>query len=223
MKYGLLIIMFISLLVSCECPPSAETPQEIIPTEFANICIFNGVNSYSSIDIDTKYGYFMTGLNYANYTKEYKKIGSGNNLIYCKNTNQRFYSVPAYFNKNNYYTAVLVGNNNEVNTILLDDNFGTADNNASLVRCVNAMKYGDGLKFSSSIVGDKELKFSEFTNYSSIPVGRNNIKISYHGEIIYDILFDTKLGFAYSIVTYFNPGANNQISLSANIIEMSSK
>jgi len=220
MRFGLLILTFISLLISCECPPSAKTPQEIIPTEFANICIFNVINSFSSIDVDTKYGYFLTGLNYANYTTTYKKIGSGNNLIYCKNASASFYSIPAYFSKNSYYTAILVGNRNEVNTILIEDNFGIIDNNKSIMRVINAMKYGDGLKFSNSIIGDKDLKYSEFTNFESIPIGRNDIKITYHGETIHDLLFDTKSGFAYSLVTYYDPTANNTINLSATIIEM---
>lgn len=220
MKYRVLILMILSLLVSCECPPSAVTPQEIIPTEFANICIFNAINSFSALDIDTKYGYFLTGLSYSKYTKEYKKIGSGNNLIYCKNSNSRFYSIPAYFNKNDYYTAVIVGNSNEVNTILLEDKLGSVDNNSSLLRIVNAMKYGDGLKFYNPVIGDKELKFSEFTNFSTIPTGQNSIKITYHDAVLYDILFYTKAGYTYSIVTYYDPASTNIINVSVSIIEL---
>ena len=49
-------------LSACECPPSADAPKKIIPTEYSRICVLNSVHNTYSINIDTKYGNIFENL-----------------------------------------------------------------------------------------------------------------------------------------------------------------
>lgn len=217
-----LYALFIAIcgLIACECPPSANTPKEIIPSEFAKICIFNAIYSNSGINISTKYGIFLNGLRFQSYTNAYTNIGSGNNLINCLDGSNTFYSASVNFTKDKYYTAIIVGNQDDTNVLLLNDSTSIAGFNSSLLRCVNAMKFGSGLEFSHSELGTHHLKFTQSTETKEISAGTNSIVVRYEGKNIYNLSFHAQAGYKYTFLAYYNPSAQNNINLSINMIEM---
>ena len=220
MKILYILLIAICGLVACECPPSANTPKEIIPSEYANICIFNAIYSNSDININTKYGVFLSGLRFQSFTPAYKNIGSGNNFIYCLNGSNTFYSASINFIKDKYYTAVIVGNEDDTGILLFSDSTAISGFNSSLFRFVNAMKFGDGLEFELSEMGKHKLKFGESSPTAEITAGEANIIVRYEGEIIYNFEFIVQAGYKYTLLTYYNPAEKNKINLSFKIIEI---
>ncbi len=220
MKMIFTLLIAICGLIACECPPSANTPKEIIPSEYAKICIFNAVYSNSTINLSTMYGAFLNGLRFQSYTSTYYNIGSGNNMIKCLDGASVFYSASVNLSKDKYYTAIIVGNQDDTNILLLNDSTAISGFNSSLLRCTNAMKFGGGLEFVHSELGTHSLQFAQSTDTKEITAGANNIIVRNEGETIYNLNFHAQAGYKYTLLTYYNPAAANKINLSINIIEI---
>lgn len=220
MKILYIILIVILGLISCECPPSANTPQEIIPSEYANICIFNAIYSNPTINVSTKYGGFLNGLRFQSYTSKYMNIGSGNNLINCLEGSSIFYSASVNFIKDHYYTAIVVGNQDDTSILLLNDSTSITGFNSSLLRCTNALKFGNGLEFIHSKLGSNNLRFTQSTATKEISAGANNIIVRYEGDDLYNLKFHAQPGYKYTLLAYYNPSAKNKINLSISLIEV---
>jgi hypothetical protein len=214
-----LIILIISL-ISCECPPSADTPREIVPTEFAKIVLFNGIYSFSYINIGGKYGDIKSQIFWTETTKSYQKIASGSNIIFAKNLNTVFYSIPAFLSKDKYYSAILVGGESDPNLLLFQDSLELSDKESARIRFINAAKYIDMISFANnSKVEISELKYAQASEYKKFPEGLTRLSVSYQGNSIIDFAVDLKSGGVYNILVFYNPSAANKYNLSWSIIK----
>lgn len=106
---------------SCECVTNLDTPQEITPTEGANIIFFNSINT--NIKITTRSGIFLDNLAFSIFNPEYKKIAQGNNYIRLFNTfqNANVFNSPIDLKKDKFYSMFSYTDNNIDGVIVLND------------------------------------------------------------------------------------------------------
>jgi hypothetical protein len=218
-SYRLFIYLFLLLLAfGCECPPGADTPKEITPSEYAKITIFNAVYSHEYVDIETKYGLFLQALYFSNYSEIDKKIGSGNNLMKLINPEKDyFYLVPLYLKKEISYTAVVVGNDIDMSTILVENDYSQLVHDKQYVRVIQA--YSNNLNFSFDNYINNNFQLGEYTDYFVANTGFNDILVKQSNNQILNYVINCEQGKIYTVILYKDPTVDNNYSINVGIIE----
>lgn len=219
-KHILSLIIISLLVISCECPPGAKTPQVLTPSEYANICFVNTVYNTYSISIDSRYGYVFQNLLFRRHTK-YEKIGSGNNYINLKYNIFDFYKVPIKLEKDAYYTFIPAGGADQVKTILLNDNVRDLDKSYSHLRVINGHSYLPKLRVESDFLPDNHImKFGDVSDFKATQNRSEFIRFFVENEQVLNLQVQTAPGSTYSIVPFYNPGEKNIYGLTATVIEL---
>ncbi len=220
MKLRLLTILFILSAFGCECPPGADTPKIITPSEHANINIFNAVYSNEYFSIDTKYGIFYNQLDFNSDFGEYIKIGSSNNVLKLKNeAGEYFYTVPLFFHKDSSYTAVIAGNNLDIIPILIEEKFSNLNSSKTWLRVINANRFLDSLKFVINYNINGELAKGKYSDFIALLNSDVNIKIFYGDEPILNINRNFNKSTAYTAIIYYDPKSILDYQTSIRILE----
>lgn len=219
-KHILSLLISLLVLVSCECPPSANTPQVLTPSEYANICFVNTVHNTYSISIDTKYGYVFQNLLFRKHT-QYEKIGSGNNYINLKYNIFDFYKVPIKLDKDTFYTFIPAGSADQVRTILLKDDVKSLDKSHSHLRIVNGHSYLPKLRVESGLFPDLDaMSFGDATEFKPSPNRSEFVRFFVEDEQVLNLQVQVSPGSCYSVVPFYNPGEKNIYGLTVAVIEL---
>lgn len=219
-KHILSFIATLLLVISCECPPSANTPQVLTPSEYANICFVNTVHNTYSISIDTRYGYVYENLLFRRHT-QYEKIGSGNNYLNLKYNIFEFYRVPIKLEKDAYYTFIPAGSADQLKTILLKDKVKDLDKLHSHLRVINGHSYLPKLRVESGFLLDKHImSFGDVTEFKATKNRSEYVRFFVEDEQVLNLQVHTSPGSAYSIVPFYNPGEKNIYGLTVAVIEL---
>lgn len=220
MKCFQYLIILVLALSACECPPSADAPKKIIPTEYSRICVLNSVHNTYSINIDTKYGNIFENLLFRKHTN-YEKIGSGNNFINLKYNIFEFYKVAANFGKNAYYTFIPTGNAEQVQTLLVNDDVERLDKSKAYIRIINSHLYLPNLKIINiELKGQENFAYREYTAFLESSVGMENFKFFVEDSLVINLQVNTQAGNCYTIVPFYSPREKNIYGLTCSVIEL---
>ncbi len=219
-QFRLFFYFLIILAFGCECPPEAITPKEITPSEYAKITILNAIYSHEFVNIETKYGIFLKSLSFGNHSEINKIIGSGNNILKLINPdNDYFYLVPLYLKKDISYLAVIAGNEIDMSTILIENDYSKLDRSKQYVRIINAMKIRDKLQINFNGTLDNEFTLGEYTDFQLSTVGFNDMMIVTSDNQAINYWVDCKPNKVYTVVLYYAPNGNSDEILNIRVIE----
>ncbi len=220
MKYFRYIILILLLwTISCECPPSADTPKKLTPQNYANICILNAVHNTYSINIDTKYGEIINNLLFKS-NSQYEKIGSGYNYINIKHNIFDFYKVSVQLDLNSYYTFIPSGNADQVQATLIKDYVEILNKSKSYIRIINSMPYLPELEIHNELLPKKIFKYRDYTSLIESPSVAQLFKIYIENNMLLNIEIIPQAGYFYTIVPFYNPTEKNIYGLACTIIEL---
>lgn len=214
----LFFIIILSAL-GCECPPGADTPREIIPSQYSTTTVFNAVYSIDNIRIDTKYGSFVKSLNFKSHSEINKKIGAGNNLLALFNSDNRcFYRGGLYFQKDSNYTTVLAGNEIIVASINVENNIHNLKKDSAYIKIINAAMFIDSLNISVANKYFYNQNLGNYTDFFSVPNGYNYLLVKKNDVNYLNMQFSVSKGNYYTLVLFYDPSINNGYSLNTELI-----
>jgi len=174
-----LFAIYFLFLISCECPPNIDTKQEIIPSEFSQICFINLNSEFPKIDIYSKNLLIKENLeNTLNSETIYSKFPSGNNNLAIRSNNNIIYNSFVNVQKENFYSFFFYYSKNASRYKLLEDNIKD-DNNAHL-RIIHLSDIGKiNIEITNEFPQPIEiyLNSEEFTNLIPFPSGLIHLKI----------------------------------------------
>lgn len=207
---------------SCECPPGANTPKVIRPTQFAKVNFFNGIYRSNAFEVQTYFGYLLNNL-YFGYSSGYLDVGSGSNVITLLSDGERFFSFPLNLEQNRHYTLPVFGyNSGDISTYLIEDTLDNLDRSKSYFRVINAFKFDAPVKVHLSTESDTLTV--DYHNYSQFQEVTSSgfVEVLFDSKRIYNIVFDPTPGVCYSLITYYSPAPSlNDQGIAADLIEFS--
>lgn len=218
--YKYLVFLWSIALYSCVCPPSADTPQELVPSEYANISFLNAVHNATDVSIYTKYGQITkSNIPFRGFS-EYLKIGSGNNFIILNNNINKFYKAGVNFEKDKYYTFIAAGNTEQIKTLSFEDRTENFNKSNSYLRIINSYLYLPKLNIKLDSIATQMYYYAEFTDFTKCEPEEHNIRMYVDEELIINLFFRTKNGYVYTVVPYYDPNETNIYGLTCSIIEI---
>lgn len=216
-----LFYIFILSALGCECPPGADTPKEIIPSEYSTVTVFNAINDMDFIKVDTKYGSFIKSLNYKSFSELNKKIGAGNNMLALFNYDDKcFYRGGLYFKKDTNYTTVLTGNEIIVAAINVENNTSNLKKDSAYVKIINAVMLDDSYDITVGSHYFPNQTLGSSTEFFSVPSGYNFLLIKKSETQILNLQVEINKGYYYTIVIFYDPQMNSNYRINTGLIQM---
>lgn len=220
-KYLLAFGIFL-LLQSCECPPGADTPKVIRPTQFAKVNFFNAIYRSNAFEVQTYFGYLLNNL-YFGYSSGYLDVGSGSNVITLLSEGERFFSFPLNLKQNRHYTLSVSGyNSSNISTFLIEDSLDNLDKSKSYFRVINAFEFNAPIKVHLSTESDTvAVAYHNYSQFQEV-TSSGHIEVFFDSKRIYNLVFDPTPGVCYSLISYYSPAPSlNEQGIAVDLIEFS--